>query len=337
VSTDAKGHTDAWAVEELGADSGVPSERVDELVADGYLDDAEQTGMTVPGMRNEVDPQAMALMMGVLTTRAEPEQQAAMADWPLKDWQAVVDDEIDRRQEAGPTEPPGAPPATTPPVPPTPPGMGGPPAEPPEPPEWLEGLERDAWIQARTRAGEYARGLGNIVDAKMHDLVVEKWEGEDLVAPADEGLRVVTREQIRELTAEAIAHRKTAEDLASDLGHATDDWSRDWLRIARTELQGAYNEGVIIDHIRWEGADAPVARVPEPGACPDCERVCLDSEGKPIVWSAQQLIANGTNAGRRRDDWRCTTWPIHPHCRCGTQAVPPGYEYTDDWSLVPKG
>jgi hypothetical protein len=336
VRTSVRGHVDAWRAEELGPDSSVTQERVDELVADGYLADADQSGTLVPGMRNDVDPQAMALMMGVLTARAEPGDAAEMSDWSTKKWRFAVDDEIDRRNAAAPGPPQQPPSADPPPPPPAPPASGGPPAgAPPEPPDWLEGMERDAWIQARTRAGEYARGLGNVLDAKLETIVREGWTGEELITPADEELRIATVRRVRELTADAVADRKSVEDLASDLGHATQDWSRDWERIARTELQGAYNEGVLIDHVRWEGPDALIARVPEPGACPDCERVCLDGEGRPKVWTARELVANGTNVGVPRASWKCTVWPIHPHCRCGVQAVPPGFEFDDRWALKP--
>jgi len=126
----------------------------------------------------------------------------------------------------------------------------------PAPPPHLTPVEREAWIQARTRGAEYARGLGNIVTDDMRDAVVEAWDGDLVTHEADREQRLIVREQIRTETAAAIAEGQGPRKLASRLGNLTGDWSRNWLRIAKTELQGAYNDGVVIDAIRTFGPGA---------------------------------------------------------------------------------
>lgn len=227
-----------------------------------------------------------------------------------------------------------------PPAPPLPPSGGGPgdPGGPmiPAPPPGLGPIQTEAWIQARTRAGEYARGLGNRVSEEMDTLVAEVWKEDAVIGPVDEEQRLETREAIREETADAIAHGRTADELARRLAHRTGDWARDWQRIAVTELQGAYSDGVVIDAIRYDGEDAQIARIPEPGACKNCQRAFLDDNGRPRIFTARELMDNGTNVGKPADQWKPTIWPLHPRCSCSTERVPRGLTYNDDWELVPE-
>lgn len=168
----------------------------------------------------------------------------------------------------------------------------------------------------------------------MRTLVREQWDGEDIVKEADEDTRRRVVGIIQQKTAQTIEQHRDADWLASELKHATGDWARNWGRIARTELQGAYVEGVVIDAIRQEGAGARIARIPEPGACEHCRRVFLDEQGRPRIFTAEELVNNGTNVGRKAADWRATTWPVHPNCACDVQVVPPGMEFDAKGRLV---
>jgi len=202
----------------------------------------------------------------------------------------------------------------------------------PAPPPHLTDVEREAWIQARTRGAEYARGLGNIVDADMRDAVIEAWDGDLVTHEADREQRLIVREQIRTETAAAIAEGQGPAKLASRLGNLTGDWSRDWDRIAKTELQGAYNDAVVITAVRQFGPDVGIARVPEAAACGDCRRVFL-VDGKPRIWGVEELLDNGTNVGLKREEWKATLWPVHPRCRCSTMVVPQGMRFDMEWRL----
>lgn len=217
----------------------------------------------------------------------------------------------------------------------TPPSIGdsSPLAIIPSPPPGMPERLREAWIEARTRAGQYCRGLGNIAESEASQVVQEIWNGEDIAHEVDPEKRAKRMRQIRELTAEAIARGKTPQWLASELGHVTGEWSRDWLRIARTELQSANNEGVAIEAFRADGVEARVARVPEPGACPDCLRLFMDGS-KPRIFTVEELVANGTNVGKKRAAWVAVLGPVHPNCLCVVQYIPPGLEYNDRWELV---
>ena len=186
-------------------------------------------------------------------------------------------------------------------------------------------MDRAAYHQALTRAGEFCRGLGNIWSESLKQVVAEKWNGEEIEASPRADLRDETLQKIRTVVAAAWKSGKSAGSLAAELARTTGDYTRDWGRIARTELQAAYNDGVAIDAVQKFGAEARIVRVPERSACKDCLRLLLEN-GVPIIWDVRELVRNGTNAGRGRAAWKATVFPIHPKCSCGTLIAPTGYK-----------
>jgi hypothetical protein len=326
-------HHDAWLYEVFGEASGLPPGRLTDLSARGVL---APTGHAQTPAGH--DPWLAAMMAGVrIAQEDDPAEIDAMRGWPIKRWDQEINKMRDGRQDVGvpaSSAPPPTPPDTLPP----PPEM--PEEEPqlpiPAPPDWLTGTEREAWIQARTRGAEFCRGLGNRVDEDLRTTSVEVWEEDELLAVPEYEERMRMEEIIREETADAIARGESMQKLASRLGNRTGDWARNWDRIAHTELQGAHNEGVVIDAIRRSGDGVGIVRVPEPTACDDCQRVFLEG-GRPRVFTAAELVENGTNVGRPRKSWAATIWPVHPWCRCDTMVVPKGFELGDDWRLQPIG
>lgn len=72
-------------------------------------------------------------------------------------------------------------------------------------------------------------------------------------------------------------------------------------------------------------------------------RFCLNAYttagagSKPIIFDLSELIANGTNIGRKSKDWKPVLTNIHPFCRCMLRYVPDGYEWDDKTqSFEPK-
>lgn len=174
-----------------------------------------------------------------------------------------------------------------------------------DPAPWLTDREREAWRAARLRAARYVTKIAES-----------------------------SRDQVQDLVARAVEGGWSKATLRRYLEAAFGAKSRDWRRVAVTELQGAYNEGVVVNALDTYGDAARVARVPEADACPHCLRVFLGEDGRPIVWPVKRLLANGSNVGRRAREWRATMWPVHPNCRCDTVLIPPGTRFNDDWRLV---
>lgn len=179
--------------------------------------------------------------------------------------------------------------------------------------------------------------MGNVLANDTEDVVREVWEGPEIALEADPDRRATVREVVREEVAGAIARGEDAEKLASTLGHRTKRWAHNWRRVARTELRGALSEGVVIAAVRNGGPKVRITRIPEPNACEHCKRVFLDADGKPRIFTAEELIENGTNVGLQPPDWKPTIWPVHPNCECDTQEVPDGFGFDDEWLLVPTG
>lgn len=170
---------------------------------------------------------------------------------------------------------------------------------------WLTPAEKRAWVAATDRAGVY---VTSITDK--------------------------ARQRVQDLTSIAVDRGWSKERLQESLERSWTDSTRDWKRVARTELQGAYNEGTVVHAVDLYGAAARVARVPESGACEHCLRLFLGPNGRPIIWYADELAANGTNVGRKPDQWKATIWPVHPNCLCGSVLIPPGKTLDHQWKLV---
>lgn len=322
VAALARVHHEALAVELFGRDAaGLTSERVHELIATGMIDPDKLGGWLVPGMHNDADPFLFLQMVAKVMERTPDAERHLMRRWDLAQWVEAVDVAISAaaatqaelplaghvRVDAHlhglePPEPPPAPVSATSVVP-----------EAVEAPGWLAPMERAAYVQAKTRAGEFCRGLGNAAGHELERAVAEEWSGEDIVQEVQPDRRRGRIETIRTAVSDALAGGKDAKELARDLANATGDWSHNWERVARTELQGAYNEGVVIDALQTHGPDAQVARVPETGACEHCLRLFL-ADGRPQVFPVRELVGNGTNVARKPGQWRATIWPIHPHC-----------------------
>ena len=303
-------HHDAFAVELLGVNAaGVSADKIEALLASGTVDVGKLGGFMIPGMANECDPFLFARMVARVMANADPALRDEMRQWTLAQWLPHVDNAISAAHVQGGLHLGGVisipTPATT--------------------------LELAAARSAKERAGSYARGLGNAIGAELDAALAESWSGEFITEEIQPGVRAETIQRIRDHIAEGPAQDPRA--VARALARETKRWSHDWLRIAETELQGAYNDGALTEAVEAYGDEAQVARVPESGACDSCREHFLDGEGKPIVCAVADLLANGTNVGRRRADWRATLWPMHPRCVCDTLIVPPGMYVTESGRL----
>jgi len=327
VAQEAALHHEAFLIELFGESATTP-DRLNFLRTKGYLKKADIGKLGVKTPVGTLDPVEFVMKMSQVMTAAEPENVAGMRRWPLTKWIEVVTNEI---KGAGmPTPDPDIP--TTQGKPQPPPSMTG---YIPVPKTQLGTAHKAAYEQASTRAGEYVRGLGNKVGEDGRAIVLEGWKGEGITSPVDQAKRAKRIDDIRTEVAEGIARGDTAQRVKSQLGHKSGEWARDWERIAKTEMQGAYNDGQVIRAIKVYGDRARVARIPEPSACQYCKNLFL-SGSTPVIFGMEELMENGTNVGRRAAEWRATIWPVHPNCRCDTQVVPPGFAFNSEWILVPE-
>ena len=66
-------------------------------------------------------------------------------------------------------------------------------------------------------------------------------------------------------------------------------------------------------------------------ACRHCIKLHLTNGlgSKPILFTLEQIINNGSNIGKKVDDWKATTDGVHPYCRCFIISVLPRQEWND--------
>lgn len=198
----------------------------------------------------------------------------------------------------------------------------------------LTDQEKAAVDWAKHSAAVHIRGLGNQVADDFSTVAIE----------SDAALRREMMGEVRDATEQNLKRRETWRRLASDLGHATEDWSRDFARIAATEKQRAMQEGYAQGLAKREGdpKETYVAKQPAPDACDDCVRLHLTS-GKgsaPRIFTLDELAENGTNVGRKRRQWKAVVGTVHPWCQCELVHVPRGWQFEskpegDEWKKVP--
>lgn len=200
-------------------------------------------------------------------------------------------------------------------------------------------LERLAVDHARLKAAEHIKGLADdIINGAFMDLQEEM---KNVVTEA------TVKEIVRDATALALMERQAAQQLATTLGsRLKSEFSRDWLRVATTELQSAKVQGQVqcivnkldIYH-NTDGVNSRVSIIPHFGTCcEDCTAKYTDSLGNPKIFILRDLLEAGSNgeAGVSHKrvngihvNWKTTLPPLHPNCICGVHYVPPGTIWKD--------
>ena len=325
-------HHDAFLLEVLGPGrAGLSVERVQELVEEGFITNKQMRRFAIPGMTTSMDPFSFMYAVSKVFDETPAGEHAAMRGWSLDEWKSEIDKRVSGWMVQGDL-PLGGSVRVDLPKPPVP-EVPKPPGETPQisgPPSWMSDAEQASYDIATKRAGEYIRGLGTLGSDDAED-ALEEWDGEEIVTEVDAESRAETRKIVQEAVGEALEHRDP-QRLASDLAEKTGNWTHNWDRIAKTELQAAYNDGRVLNALERYGDRTQVARFPESGACEKCIEH-FTTGGRPIVWPIAELLDNGSNVGRKRSSWLATLYPMHTNCRCDTIIVPPGYQVRADGGL----
>lgn len=131
--------------------------------------------------------------------------------------------------------------------------------------------------------------------------------------------RVTYEEAINDSIKRAVIERDTAASVMREIGLRTGDWTRDLGRIAETEMQNAFEIGKAESLLKDTDPDAKVFyKQVYPGACKHCIRLYLTGGvgSEPILYSYNELLNNGTNIGRKAENWLPVLGTVHPYCRC---------------------
>ena len=185
----------------------------------------------------------------------------------------------------------------------------------------LTETEKFALQQLKMRAYTDLNSLGNRIAAGTSNVIIR----------ANQQQQHKLQEIVKKKAITAVKYRQSATKLASELGHATDDWERDWLRIAYYLLHEAYNTGRAQSILKEHGEDVEVYFEVMQGACKHCRELYLtdpnDENSQPKIFKLKDVIENGNNIGRKTEDWLPTVGPIHPYCRCLLRFHDPNTEW----------
>lgn len=168
--------------------------------------------------------------------------------------------------------------------------------------------EIEEYEMACNRTYGYLKGLGD----KM------KKDISSYISDSELRMRMEQERTIKEGVKRGIVERDTTKLIAAKISNQLNDWSRDWNRIVETEYQGVFNMGRVQSYMReGDGSNTLIYFDVYPAACRHCIRLYLTAGigSEPKLFTAEELIGNGTNIGRRVADWKPTIiTAVHPFC-----------------------
>lgn len=144
--------------------------------------------------------------------------------------------------------------------------------------------------------------------------------------------RQIAQQNIENELRSTVEDRKTIKDMVLALGHRTGEWNRDFGRISDYLMHSAFEEGRAAYTEEMYGDNALVYKDVFPGACRHCIRLYLtgDINSEPRLFKLSELRANGSNIGRKPEEWKATLGPLHPWCRCTLQHYNPDFEWNTE-------
>lgn len=128
--------------------------------------------------------------------------------------------------------------------------------------------------------------------------------------------------------------------LKQKLKDTSKEGSRDWTRVAITEMSNAIGiasvDRIVSDNATKELDDVYVFRitVKDSKTCKWCRRFYDDQDGSPKLYRLSTLLDNGSNYGKKTDAWGPVIGATHPNERCSQMIeLKPGYALQSDGSV----
>jgi hypothetical protein len=141
----------------------------------------------------------------------------------------------------------------------------------------------------------------------------------------------------READLDELMKESTLGKLKQKLRDTAGEGSRDWTRVAVTEMSNAIGiasvDRIVSDNPTADLEDVYVYRiiVHDAKTCKWCRRFYQDSDGSPKVYKLSTLLSNGSNYGKRTDDWMPVVGATHPNERCSQIIeLKPGFKLGSD-------
>jgi hypothetical protein len=116
-----------------------------------------------------------------------------------------------------------------------------------------------------------------------------------------------------------------------------ENWNHRWKTIVTTELNRASNWGALDSILENNKGLSPGAitvfksgNLPHAGACKYCAKFWYMPDGKtPRTYRLSELIANGSNIGKKAKDWLPTVDSTHPNESHTLHELSPGYGFAN--------
>lgn len=180
------------------------------------------------------------------------------------------------------------------------------------------------------------RGLADDIKNHLYDRLSQAQNS----AVSEAQVRETIKDIVKVGTELSRSFRQVARDLVEELKEPT----RNWTRVAATELHTAWQRGVVSTIIQKvdiyedsEGIDSNVFVDHDDDACEDCKRIYNDPKtGYPRIMKLKDLLENeGSNYQRPwRQHAKPVVPPLHPHCYGRVVYVPPGWGFTKDGTFT---
>ncbi len=323
-------HFDALTIELLGVQaSGLPLPRIRDLLKRGIIDADKLQGLDIAGLEEPLNPILFTRLIGRDYAQASSQERQYMRSASLDYWkrQALNIKNDIQREDREPIEQKYRTSRVQPDI------QGHTPYDKAIPTYFSE-AEKVGLVSAFKSLGGFIRGLGNAYADEISSTYYEEWDKENLLDTPNAQRRNEALKVIREEVGSAVLTNDTGKEVASRIRQRTNDLTRNFERIAETELQATHNEGMIYEAVYQDGENARIARIPETDACKHCLRLFLQPNGKPRIFNVADLLANGTNVGIKARNYKPTAFPIHPNCRCDTIPVIQGFIIDTDGSMI---
>ena len=175
--------------------------------------------------------------------------------------------------------------------------------------------EENAVEALKNRAYFDIKSLSNKVEKDVQNIVIENDKEYNRL--------------IKEAAKKGLQTRKSNKQIASDMMKKTQDWARDFDRIADYVTHEAYDHGKAASIKRIHGDNALVYKIVQDGACSSCTSLYLNGK-KPKIFKLSELLSNGSNIGKKQREWKPVIGATHPWCRCELEYLPLDMEWDEE-------
>lgn len=200
-------------------------------------------------------------------------------------------------------------------------------------------IDRHMIAHAKARAGAYFTRVAHTASDLLNQKLLEADREATTRAMLDNDVARLTPARLTTYVAE-LTGTKVRREYDGKMVWRGGRWSRDWRRVARTEMAFAHSYGALANTISkhpinfGKKADEPmetpnslVFKQPQTVArnsrgqvmrpCKHCHRIWYYDDETPRLIPLKDIIKNGENVGRRAADWLATVGPTHPNDLCG--------------------